>query len=189
MTDTKLTPDEQDIVKCTTCGHETVFFDRDSYLAESHSCNEVLRLRREEMERELTALREELKRIHEAEMPEPVAWAAAIDGEIQWDADYPFSNEPFSCFDDEQAMPLYGPELLACAQRMSKEASDAVHLNDEQARRVFAAEEKVQRMVELLKYYADEYRIAEDSGELQHWPENEARRCKAIAELLKEFEQ
>jgi predicted phage gp36 major capsid-like protein len=35
---------------------------------------------------------------------------------------------------------LYGPELLAYAQRMSKEASDAVHLNDEQAQRVFRAE-------------------------------------------------
>ncbi len=69
MTDTKPTIDEQDIVKCTTCGHETVFVDRDSYLAESHSCHEVLRKKREETERELTALREELKCIQSAEMP------------------------------------------------------------------------------------------------------------------------
>jgi hypothetical protein len=38
---------------------------------------------------------------------EPVAYAAMIDGEIAWDAEYPFSNEPFSCFDDEQSVPLY----------------------------------------------------------------------------------
>ena len=38
---------------------------------------------------------------------EPVAYAAAINGEIAWDADYPFSNEPFVCFDDESAIPLY----------------------------------------------------------------------------------
>ena len=38
---------------------------------------------------------------------EPVAYAAMINGEIAWDADYPFSNEPFSCFDDEQSVPLY----------------------------------------------------------------------------------
>ena len=38
---------------------------------------------------------------------EPVAYAAMVNGEIAWDADYPFSNEPFTCFDDEQAVPLY----------------------------------------------------------------------------------
>ena len=66
------------------------------------------------------------------------------------------------------------------------EALAAVLLNDDQSRRVFAAEEKVKQMVELLKYYADEYRIAEDSGELQHWPDSEVNRCKVIAELLRE---
>jgi hypothetical protein len=46
---------------------------------------------------------------------EPVAYAAMVNGEIAWDADYPFSNEPFTCFDDEQAVPLYPPEAIKAA--------------------------------------------------------------------------
>ena len=45
--------------------------------------------------------------IEQAQKQEPVAYAAMINGEIAWDADYPFSNEPFSCFDDEESVPLY----------------------------------------------------------------------------------
>lgn len=43
----------------------------------------------------------------QTEKQEPVAYAAVINGEIDWNADYPFSNEPFTCFDDENALPLY----------------------------------------------------------------------------------
>ncbi len=43
----------------------------------------------------------------QAEKQVPVAYAAVINGEIDWNADYPFSNEPFTCFDDENAVPLY----------------------------------------------------------------------------------
>ena len=45
--------------------------------------------------------------IEQAEKQEPVAYAAVINGEIDWNAYYPFSNEPFTCFDDENAVPLY----------------------------------------------------------------------------------
>lgn len=52
----------------------------------------------------ITALRQA---IEQAEKQEPVAYVAVINGEIDWNADYPFSNEPFTCFDDENAVPLY----------------------------------------------------------------------------------
>jgi chromosome segregation ATPase len=33
---------EEEIVVCASCGHKSVFTDRDSYLSESHSCHEVM---------------------------------------------------------------------------------------------------------------------------------------------------
>jgi len=57
---------------------------------------------------EVVRLKKALRQaIEQAEKQEPVAYAAVINGEIDWNADYPFSNEPFTCFDDENAVPLY----------------------------------------------------------------------------------
>ena len=38
---------------------------------------------------------------------EPVAWAVMQNGEICWDADYPFSNEPGWSDSDQECVPLY----------------------------------------------------------------------------------
>ena len=72
------------------------------------------------MERELTYLREELKRIHEAEMPEPVAVRRrnALGNEWLY-ADYRKTDEPLLGYEK-----VYGPELLAYAQRNDAEARE-----------------------------------------------------------------
>ncbi len=43
---------------------------------------------------------------------EPVAWAIFRDGELDWEHDLPFSDEPQSMMDDEESRPLYGGEVI-----------------------------------------------------------------------------
>ena len=74
----------------------------------------------------ITAIKEALAQPEQ----EPVAYAAMINGEIAWDAEYPFSNEPFSCFDDEQSVPLY----TVPPQRQPLLASDIVTMYEENPR-------------------------------------------------------
>jgi len=45
------------------------------------------------------------------------------------------------------------------------------------------------RLLEAAEYFANEYQIAEDAGELQHWPENEAEKCKAVFDALAAFKE
>ena len=64
------------------------------------------------VQRALTRLLAENKQLRAAlEQPveqEPVAWAVMQNGEICWDADYPFSNEPAGwCDSDHECVPLY----------------------------------------------------------------------------------
>jgi len=43
---------------------------------------------------------------------EPVAWAIFRDGELDWEHDLPFSDEPQSMMDDEESRPLYDGEVI-----------------------------------------------------------------------------
>ena len=54
--------------------------------------------------RAITTCREALAQKDEQE---PVAWAVMHNGEICWDADYPFSNEPGWSDSDQECVPLY----------------------------------------------------------------------------------
>lgn len=55
---------------------------------------------------------------------EPVAWAVMKDGEICWEADYPFSNEPGWCDSDRQSVPLYtNPQNLNCKSNQARLAT------------------------------------------------------------------
>lgn len=60
----------------------------------------------------------------------PVAWAIFRDGELDWEYDQPFSDEPQSMMDDEESRPLYGGEVIeqlrADAERLTK-AHDHQH--------------------------------------------------------------
>ena len=48
----------------------------------------------------------------------PVAWAIFRDGELDWEHDQPFSDEPQSMMDDEESRPLYGGEVIAEIKRL-----------------------------------------------------------------------
>ena len=43
---------------------------------------------------------------------EPVAWAIFRDGELDWEHELPFSDEPQSMMDDEESRPLYDGEVI-----------------------------------------------------------------------------
>lgn len=43
---------------------------------------------------------------------EPVAWAIFRDGELDWEHELPFSDEPQAMSDDEESRPLYGGEVI-----------------------------------------------------------------------------
>ena len=45
------------------------------------------------------------------------------------------------------------------------------------------------RLMEAAEYWAKEYSIAEDSGELQHWPTREIAAAKATYEALAAFKE
>lgn len=47
-----------------------------------------------------------------------------------------------------------------------------------------AMSDALAELVRALEPFATEYQIAEDSGELQHWPESEVARCKAAYDAL-----
>ena len=53
--------------------------------------------------------------------PEPVAWAIFRNGELDWEHDQPFSDEPQSMMDDEESRPLYGWDALADVHRAALE--------------------------------------------------------------------
>ena len=42
----------------------------------------------------------------------PVAWAIFRDGELDWEQDRPFSDEPQAMMDDEESRPLYDGEVI-----------------------------------------------------------------------------
>ena len=39
-------------------------------------------------------------------------------------------------------------------------------------------------VIEAARWYATEYEVADESGELMHWPDGEATRCKAIYDAI-----
>jgi hypothetical protein len=97
----------------------------------------------------------ELTRIQSAEMPEPPyipqlrEYLSKVTSEITHS----------SCgIGNLRDVVNYIDALKACAQRMSKEASAAVHLNDEQAQRVYTAERELAEC----RKDADRYRWLRD---------------------------
>jgi hypothetical protein len=77
---------------------------------------------------------EELKRIKSAEMPEPENGFYTVTG-VWWTTSMGEDKKHFVRKDDYNA-------LQAVIQRKDAELSDAVHLNDEQAQRVYKAEQE-----------------------------------------------
>lgn len=54
----------------------------------------------------------------------PVAWAIFRDGALDWEHDWPFSDEPQSMMDDEESRPLYGGEVIAEIERLRADRDD-----------------------------------------------------------------
>ena len=76
---------------------------------------------------------------------EPVAWAVMKNGEICWDADYPFSNEPGWSDSDQECVPLYTrpqPPVVKQSATVSASAYDRLQtLCDSQAARIIELEQ------------------------------------------------
>ena len=60
----------------------------------------------------------------------PVAWAIFRDGALDWEHDWPFSDEPQSMMDDEESRPLYGGEVIAEIERLRLDAGRYRWLRD-----------------------------------------------------------
>lgn len=76
---------------------------------------------------------------------EPVAWAVMQNGEICWDADYPFSNKPGWSYSDQECVPLYThpqPPVVKQSATVSASAYDRLQtLCDSQAARIIELEQ------------------------------------------------
>ena len=76
---------------------------------------------------------------------EPVAWSVMQNGEICWDADYPFSNEPGWSDSDQECVPLYThpqPPVVEQSATVSASAYDRLQtLCDSQAARIIELEQ------------------------------------------------
>jgi hypothetical protein len=120
---------------------------------------------------------ERLKQIESAEMPEPVAWYDD-DLEIHYGKTHPENT-------GTGWKPLYGPELLAYAQRKEAELSDAVHLNDEQAQRVFRAEAEASELQKRFEVEVDAfYKERERAESAEREREALIAECGAVAQKL-----
>ena len=51
--------------------------------------------------------------------------------------------------------------------------------------KVLQLEERIAALEDALRPFATEFEIADAAGELQHWPENEVKNCRAAWEALK----